>query len=54
MSKICPTCGEKLVVSKDTAHGRKFLVCPKVDRDIFDNGEDVKHYRKSLHRLRRD
>jgi len=54
MSEKCPICKEKLVKSKDTAHRREFLVCPKVDKDSFDCGEDVKHYRKSLHRLRRD
>lgn len=46
----CPVCKEKLVISKDTAHGRKFLVCPKMDRDSFST-EEVEHYRKSLSRI---
>ena len=46
----CPVCGEKLVVSKDTTKG-KFWVCPKVDKNSFDNAKDVEHYRKSLYRV---
>jgi ssDNA-binding Zn-finger/Zn-ribbon topoisomerase 1 len=45
----CPVCKEKLVISKDIAHGRKFLVCPKMDKASFTD-EEVVHYRKSLKR----
>jgi ssDNA-binding Zn-finger/Zn-ribbon topoisomerase 1 len=46
----CPVCGEKLIISQDTAKG-VFYVCPKMDKDSF-NGEEVVHYRKSLLKLK--
>ena len=46
----CPVCDKNLVISKDTAHNRRFLVCPKMDKESFSE-EEVKHYRASLKRI---